>query len=193
MLRTFSLALLLTSLVAAGVAKSSRPLPHSRILTVEVTVSEWSPAMVWATVANRAGRRCGGTLDHPFREIPGCTREFEWEQGTPDDPPTGTNADSVPEESKDMPGGIGFTIRDSTAAYGLVREGGCLLQLASEQDGLVGLSVVAEGAGLPSDRDTTSVVVRGQKPSRLWLSWRVEGGKCVAKITRDMRATPKKH
>jgi len=191
-MRTLSLVLLLAScvFVAAGMSKSPRPLPHSKIVTVEVAVSEWSPTMVWATVVNRMGRRCGGTLDHPFFEIPGCTQEFEWEQGTPSEPPTGTHADSVA-ENKDTPDGIGFTIRDSTAAYGLVREGGCQLQLASKRDGLVRLSVVAEGIGLSSGRDTTSVVVEGQKPIRLWLSWHVDGSKCVAKIVRDLPRPPK--
>jgi hypothetical protein len=189
--KVLSLVLLLASLFAAGTSKPPRPLPPARVTTVEVEVTEWSPAIVWATIVDRRGRRCGGSLNHPLREIPGCDHQFEWEEGAPKQP--GSGADSTKSDAPGgSPDGLHFTIRDSAATRGVVEDGACELLLASEGAGLVRLSLVAEARGLSDGKDTTSVAVRKGKPTRLRLIWRVEGGKCVAKISRDLPVAPRK-
>lgn len=185
------LLLALCAVPATGMSKSPGARHGGQIVTIEIAVNEASPAMTWATVVDRKGRRCGGTLEHPLREIPGCIREMQWEQGTPEPASMGTSTNAKAKQNDDSPTGIGFTIRDSTSKFGLVREGGCLLQLASEGDGLVQLSLVAEGPDLALGKDTTSVMVPKGALARLRLDWRIEGSRCVVKIFRPQPDAPR--
>src|SRR6266704_3678108 len=73
------------AIIATAMSRSPQPHPPRGIAAIEIEISEWSRTTVWATIVDRRGRRSGGSMDRPFREILGCSHQFEWEQGVPSD------------------------------------------------------------------------------------------------------------
>ena len=128
-------------------------------------------------------------MDRPIREIKGCVHEYWSDEGIPDEtvpdtPEQTTAADTVP-GSQSMPIHHFFRIyNDVVTPVGLIDQGGCELQLDPVVDGKAQLALVATVIGLGRCSDTTSIWVKPGLPSRLWLSWKPAGDKCVVKISR---------
>ena|SRR2546422_8605843 len=155
---------------------------------VQVNVFGWN-AYVGATLIDRNGRRTGWNVDRPIREIAGCTHGYGSDVGIPDatapeDTLKQTPADTVPGGPQPTPMYHYFTIRDSAGIPGLLRQGGCELRLDPVVGGKVQLTLLATGMGFSECKDTTSVWVKPGLPSRLWLSWKPVGDKCLVRITR---------
>lgn len=145
-------------------------------------------AMVWATLIDREGRRCGETADWSGREIPGCSgggvrgRGFEQEDWEAD-----TAIAVLPESvaTRNEPALVGYDFgiwNDRTTPIGLIHEGGCELRLDPVATGPVAMGLVGTGAGFNACEDTTEFWVYAGVPSRWRLSWRMSGDSCIVDI-----------